>query len=242
MADSKMKISIWSDVMCPFCYIGKRHYEAALAAFPDKDFIETEWHSYQLDPTLPTNHEERLTTKEYLMQRKGISEEQLSKMQGQVNAMAKAAGLDFTTESAIIANTFQAHRIIQLAKQVGLGDAIEEAFFKAHFIDGADIGDTELLTNTAKSVGLTDAQITTALTDDQYAYLVRQDIQASQQLGIRGVPFFVLDNKYGISGAQPKEAILETLTKAYTEWRVHNPVTTLETTQGPSCSADGVCE
>lgn len=242
MSSPKMKVRIWSDVMCPFCYIGKHHYEAALAEFADKDFIETEWQSFQLDPEFPTGKDKNGSTKEYLMTRKGISEEQVDLMQDHVERMGRESGLDFYLNQSIMANSFDAHRLIQLAKTKGLDNVMEEKLFAAHFTSGEDVGDHDILKRLGTEAGLAGEEIEQALTDDRYAYLVNQDKRESEQLGIRGVPFFVLNNRYAISGAQPKEAILQTLEKAFGEWRKDNPVLQMEVSEGPACTPDGVCD
>lgn len=227
--------------MCPFCYIGKHHYEAALASFAHKDFIETEWQSFQLDPELPSTPSASSSTKEYLINRKGINEGQIDQMLHHVESMGAQAGLKFNMNNSIIANTFDAHRVIQLAKTKGLGEAMEERLFAAYFTEGKNVGNHEVLRSLGTEIGLTTEEVDQALTEDQYAYMVNQDKQESQQLGISGVPFFVLNNRYGISGAQPKEAILQTLEKAYQEWRKDNPALSMEIAQGPACQPDGTC-
>lgn len=242
MTQQKMKVKIWSDIMCPFCYIGKRNYEEALSSFPYKDFIETEWQSFQLDPDIPALSGASTSTKEYMITRKGISEEQIDQMLKHVERMGAEAGLDFNLKDSLIANTFDAHRIIQMAKSKGLGDAIEERLFAAYFTEGKDVSNHEVLKSLALEAGLSTEEVRQALTDDQYAYKVNQDKQESQQLGIKGVPFFVLNNHYGISGAQPKEAILKTLEKAFGEWKKDHPTFRMEVAQGPSCNPDGSCD
>ncbi|HSY60843.1 MAG TPA: DsbA family oxidoreductase, partial [Cytophaga sp.] len=138
--------------------------------------------------------------------------------------------------------SFNAHRMIQLAKTKGLGDAAEERLFYAYFTEGKNFGNPDVLIELGKDIGLTEAEVKTALTDDSYAYKVTQDIQEAQQLGVRGVPFFVFDRKYAISGAQPPQAFLETLEKSFSEWRKENPASPFEVSNGPSCTTDGVCE
>jgi len=238
---NKMKVEVWSDIMCPFCYIGKRNYEAGLKQFADSKNIEIIWKSFQLDPTIPQEPAED-NVYQYLADRKGMSYEQSVQMHENVVQMAKKAGLDYHFEKAVIVNSFNAHRMIQLAKTKGLGDAAEERLFYAYFTEGKNFGSAEILIELGKDIGLTEAEVQTALSDDAYAYKVKQDIQEAQQLGIGGVPFFVFDRKYAISGAQPAEAFLQTLEKSFFEWRKENPATPFEVSNGPSCSADGICE
>jgi len=240
-ATNKMKVEVWSDIMCPFCYIGKRNYEAGLKQFADSNNIEIIWKSFQLDPSIPTEPVKD-NVYQYLAERKGMSYERSVQMHEGVIAMAKLAGLDYNFDKAVIVNSFQAHRMIQLAKTKGLGDTAEERLFYAYFTEGKNFGSAEVLVELGKDIGLTEAEVQNALTDDAFAYKVKQDIQEAQQLGISGVPFFVFNRKYAISGAQPAEAFLETLEKSFSEWREENPASSFEVSNGPSCSADGVCE
>jgi predicted DsbA family dithiol-disulfide isomerase len=236
----KMKVEIWSDIMCPFCYIGKRHYEAALKQFPEVKNIETEWHSFQLDPTIP-RQTEKTNVYQYLAKRKGISYEESEQMHENVVEMAKRAGLNYDFEKVVVANSFDAHRLIQLAKKQNLGDHAEESLFLGYFTEGLDLADPDILANLGKAIGLDEKEIRNVLTSDDFAYAVRQDIQEAENLGIRGVPFFVFDRKYGISGAQPVEVFLETLKKSFSDWRnIHTDVQPV-TTEGPACSPDGSC-
>jgi predicted DsbA family dithiol-disulfide isomerase len=240
--ENKMKVEVWSDIMCPFCYIGKRNYEAGLKQFADSNNIEIIWKSFQLDPTIPQETDGTENVYEYLAARKGMSYEQSVHMHDSVVATAKKAGLEYNFDKAVIANSFNAHRMIQLAKTKGLGDAAEERLFYAYFTEGKNFGNTDILIGLGKDIGLTESEVKTALTDDAYAYKVTHDIQEAQQLGVRGVPFFVFDRKYAISGAQPPQAFLETLERSFSEWRKENPVSPFEVSEGPSCTTDGTCE
>ena len=214
----KMKVEVWSDIMCPFCYIGKRNYEAALEQFADRNNVEIEWHSFQLDPTIPAHTEKKAGVYQYLADRKGISYEQSVKMHERIIQTAKDAGLTYHLDKAIVANSYDAHKMIQLAKTKGLGDAAEERLFLAYFTEGADMGDPEQLLKLAKEIGLPEADILGALESDGYAYLVKQDIQEAQSIGVTGVPFFVFNRKYAVSGAQPPQIFLQTLEQSFKEW------------------------
>lgn len=231
-----MKVNIWSDVRCPFCYIGKRKFEKALENFPQKDNIEVIWHSYQLDPNLETDP--NTTTVEYFTKTKGVSAEQARQMLGHATSMAKEVGLEFHLEESILANSFDAHRLIQFAKTKGLGDAIEEALFKAHFTEKKNIDDKRILTEIGASIGLNMVEVGEVLASDAFEKEVKQDELAARKIGVQGVPFFVLNNKYGISGAQSSEVFLETLEKAWEEYQEENP---LIISKGESCSTDGTC-
>lgn len=236
---NKMQVEIWSDIMCPFCYIGKRNFEAALANFADAKNLEITWKSFQLDPTLPEKQE--LSQEQYLVERKGIPKEQVENMLQQLTQTAKAAGLDFNFNKAITVNSYKAHRLIQFAKSKGLGDAAEEQLFKAFFTEGKDIADTNTLIELGAVIGLTAEEVRRALDDDQYAALVDKDLYEAKQLGIGGVPFFVFNRKYAVSGAQPPAAFTHTVEKAFSEWREKNPATPFEVTEGASCTPDGNC-
>lgn len=206
-----MKIEIWSDIMCPFCYIGKRHLETALSQFPDQHF-EIEWKSFQLDPTIVPQPGKNVY--EYLAERKGMSVEESKQMHTGVVARAAEVGLDYQFEKAVISNSFDAHRLIQLAKTKGFGDAIEETFFKAYFTEGRDLNDKDTLMELCVGIGLNALDIKEVLEDEtRFANAVRNDISEAQQIGVRGVPFFVFDRKYAISGAQPIEYFLQTIQK-----------------------------
>ena len=200
--------------MCPFCYIGKRHFEAALREFPHHEHIEVVWKSFQLDPSIPQEIPEPENVYRYLAERKGISYEQSVRMHENVLQMAKNAGLDYRFDKAVVANSFRAHRLIQLAKTRGLGDQAEERLFAAYFTEGKNFGSPEVLTELGLDIGLTEADVHEALSNDRYADLVRADVQEAQEIGISGVPFFVFDRKYAISGAQPVSVFLQALEKA----------------------------
>jgi predicted DsbA family dithiol-disulfide isomerase len=204
-----MKIEVWSDIMCPFCYIGKRHLEAALSAFPNEQF-EIEWKSFQLDPSIVPQPNKNVY--EYLAERKGMSVEESKQMHAGVVARAAEVGLDYHFEKAVISNSFQAHRLIQLAKTKGLGDAMEETFFKAYFTDGKDLNDASTLTELCVGTGLNGLDVKEVLEDEtKFANAVKNDISEAQQVGVRGVPFFVFDRKYAVSGAQPVEHFEQTI-------------------------------
>ncbi len=207
-----MKIEIWSDVMCPFCYIGKRHFEKALEQFESKDKVEIEWKSFQLNPDMKSQPGKNLN--QYLAEIKGIPLEQAKEMNAYVTNMAAASGLEYHLDKAIPANSKDAHRIIQLAKTKGLGDVAEEYFFHAYFTEGKDISDHTFLLEAGIEIGLDKNEVKEVLDSDLFALEVEQDVHEASQLGIRGVPFFVIDRKFGISGAQPVDVFIDTLNKA----------------------------
>lgn len=240
-ATNKMKVEVWSDIMCPFCYIGKRNYESALGQFADRDRVEIVWKSFQLDPSIPEKTEEENVFR-YLAQRKGISYEQSVQMHQGVVQTAKNAGLEYNFDKAVVANSFKAHCMIQLAKTKGLGDQAEERLFSAYFTEGKNFGNPEVLTALGKEIGLTEADVQEALTNETYAQKVKEDIQEAGRLGVNGVPFFVFDRKYAISGAQPPAAFLQALQQSFAEWQKDNPVATLDIQEGAVCTPDGNCD
>ncbi|WP_456311557.1 DsbA family oxidoreductase [Pseudomonas shirazensis] len=204
-----MKIEIWSDIMCPFCYIGKRQLETALAEFPNGEF-EIEWKSFQLDPTITPQSGKDVYT--FLAERKGMSVEQSIEMHKGVVERAKSVGLDYHFDKAIISNSLTSHRIIQLAKTKKLGDEMEEIFFKAYFTEGRDLNDAETLIELAVKAGLDSNEVKEVLADENlFLKDVKADISEAQEIGVQGVPFFVFDRKYAVSGAQPVEAFVNTI-------------------------------
>lgn len=228
-----MKIQIWSDVMCPFCYIGKKNFEKALESLPFKEEVEVEWKSYQLDPDLNETSSSK-TVNQYLSERKGMPMAQIEQMQQRVKEMGKLAGIDFQQEKAVVANTFLAHKLIHFAAKNGKASDAEELLFHAHFIDGKNIGDVDTLVNIAEELGLDTDQAQYVLTSDSYDYEVKQDILEARNIGVSGVPFFVLDGKYAVSGAQPSDLFEEALTQTYNEKKPEQ-----DKEGGASCSVDG---
>lgn len=211
-----MKIEIWSDVMCPFCYIGKKHIEQAISTLPFKDKIEIEWKSYQLNPDYHNTEGEDLYT--YLARSKGMAIAQVRQMTGQVEEMANRVGLKINFAGSIPANSFDAHRLIHFANSKGLQQEAEEALFEAHFIAGKDVANKATLIAIAAQIGLEEAEVQSVLESDDFAESVRHDIYESKQIGIQGVPYFVLDRKYALSGAQPIETFVQAITQSFEEW------------------------
>lgn len=235
-----MKVDIWSDVMCPFCYIGKRHFEAALEQLDNKDNIEVVWHSFQLDPdTKPQPGKDVYT---WLAERKGISIEQSKQMHERVIKMAADAGLEYNFDKAVIANSYDAHRIVQYAKQHGKGDVMEEQLFKGYFTEGKDISNHDVLAEMCTAAGLDAAEAKAILNSDQYADAVDNDIYQASQLRISGVPFFVLNNKYGVSGAQPTATFSQALNKAWEEYEKEQPGLTVLSDDAEACEPGGDCK
>ena len=230
-----MRVDIWSDVMCPFCYIGKRKFEAALADFAHKDDVEVVWHSFQLSPDL--TKEPRESVFSYLSRTKGMPESQARQMTEHVAGMAREVGLDFQFDKTVNVNSFDAHRLSHLAAQHGAQDAVEEQLFKAYFVDGLNIADPKTLLKIGTEAGLSTKEIEEMLASDAYTEAVQADIQMASRIGVRGVPFFVLDNKYAVSGAQPAQTFLAALTQAYDE---HAPALVVSA-DSEACEVGGDC-
>jgi predicted DsbA family dithiol-disulfide isomerase len=204
-----MQIEIWSDVVCPWCYIGKRRLERALGEFEHADEVEVTWRSFQLHPDAPG---QAVPTLDYLAQRFGP---QAQAMTARVAELGQAEGLTLDFASALTVNTRQAHRVLHLAADLGLGDAAKERLLRAHFTEGADLSDHETLTRLMTEAGAGEARVREVLAGTEYAGAVQDDIAMAIRLGANGVPFFVIDRKYGVSGAQPAETFLPVLRSAY---------------------------
>ncbi len=228
-----MKIDIWSDVVCPFCYIGKRRIEAALAEFPHRDEVEIVWHSFELDPSARSAPAGSLPDR--LAAKYGMSREQAVASQESLAANAATVGLDFQWDKARPGNTFDAHRVIHLAATRGLADAAKERLLRAYFTESRDIADGDTLVGLATEVGIEETEVRSVLDSDAFAADVRGDEAQARAYGITGVPFFVLDGKFGISGAQPTELFTQALTQAWTE---AHPLQMVTTTPGDACEGD----
>ena len=230
-----MKIEIWSDVACPWCYIGKRRFETALAAFPHRESVEVTWRSYQLDPSLPDHYDG--TELGYLSTRKGMAAEQVAGMFEHVAAQAKGEGLNYRFDEVVVANSFTAHRLIHLAAVHGKQDAAKERLLSDHFEHGKDIGSQEYLTSLGLDLGIDAGEVAELFSTDKYAADVRQDFEEGRALGINGIPFFVIDRKFGLSGAQPAETFSAALEQA---WQESNPLVLVNATgDGEACGPDG---
>ncbi|WP_180137774.1 MULTISPECIES: DsbA family oxidoreductase [unclassified Acinetobacter] len=209
-----MRVDIWSDVVCPFCYIGKKRLEAA--AKESEIELEVHWHSFQLDPEAPVRQE--VSNSERLAQKYGRSVAEVEDMQRNIAAMAKQEGIEFNWEGANSGNTLNAHRIIHLAQSKGLGNEAQEAFFYSYMTQGLPIGERETLEDVAARIGLNPVEVDDLLDSDEFADFVKFDQEvAHDQLKVTGVPFFVFDQRIALAGAQPKEVFLQVLEKALEE-------------------------
>ena len=214
----ELKIDIWSDCVCPYCYAGKRNLETALNSFAHKESVKIEWHSYQLHPELGEN--ESISYYEFMSDKLGISEDALKERLNGVMQMAKAAGLDYRLEEAKEYNTFNAHRIIHKAKEKGVADQMEEAIFKAFFIEGKNLANTQILTETAMAAGLNSPEIEDALLNDKYYSSIWSDFNEADKREVELVPTFFLSDGSKILASPEPEVFLEAIEKA---WKNLNP-------------------
>ena len=239
-----MKVEIWSDVVCPWCYIGKRRFEAALARFPHRDQVEVEWRSFELDPHAASVHAagEGPEHADVLASKYGMSRVQAEAAIDNVTRAAAAEGLDFHLDLSLRSNTFDAHRVIHLAAARGVQGAVKERLMRAYFSEGEPVGDRDTLVRLAAEAGLHPADVEQVLDTDEHTEAVRADEAEARALGITGVPFFVVDRKYGVSGAQPADQLLAVLERA---WSERSPLTLVGSAQAgtdpgaAACGPDG---
>jgi predicted DsbA family dithiol-disulfide isomerase len=210
-----MKVEIWSDIACPFCYIGKRRFENALAKFPQRAQVEVVWKSYQLDPYFKPVLGQNIH--QMLAEKKGWTEEHAKQLNQQVVTMAKEEGLNYNLDSIIPANTLNAHRLIHLAAKHGLQNEAKERLLSAYFTEGRNLNSKDVLGELAVEIGLSFDEVETLLNGKEFAEEVSKDGHEGAAVGVRGVPFFVFDRKYAISGAQPEHLFLETMEKVVEE-------------------------
>ncbi|MEI6681097.1 MAG: DsbA family oxidoreductase [Bacteroidota bacterium] len=235
-----MDIEIWSDVMCPFCYIGKRRFESALAQFPGRGDVHVTWKSFQLAPGMVTDPSTNIH--QYLAAHKGISLEEARELNDYVTGMAAEVGLEYNFDKSVVANSFHAHRFLHFAKKEGKQEEAEEALFHAYFTDGLNIDDFTVLIQLGISIGLDAGELKPALENGLYAEDVRRDLYEARQVGVKGVPFFLFDEKYAIQGAQDGSVFQETLEKAHSGWLKETAGTNREVTPGQSCAPGEPCQ
>ena len=232
-----MKVEIWSDYQCPFCYIGKRRFEKALSRFDGREGVEVVYRSFELDPS--ASREIQMNMHDMLAVKYGITAEQAKAQTDSMAAQGKAEGLEFRFEKVKLTNSFDAHRLMHFASSKGKQAEINDALFQAYFTDSKHIGDQETLADLAEGIGLKGDEVRSMLAGNAYADEVRRDEQDGARLGITGVPFFVINQKYGISGAQPEEAFLRTLEKVREE---EQPLQLLNEEDAGSGCSDGFCK
>ncbi len=233
-----MKVEIWSDILCPWCYIGKREFENALSQFKQKAKVEVIWKSFELDPSAQKDYEGDMY--HLLSSKYKIPVEQARQMTGNLVARAKKAGLNYNMDIARATNSFDAHRLIHLAMKYGKQETVIERLSAAYLTEGKHIGHRETLLQIGVEAGLDAAEVAKVLDSGDYAEEVRADEYEAQNIGVRGVPFFLIDKKYSISGAQPQDVFKEALDKIWDE--LYTNVKEFVTTGEGQCDANGVCE
>ena len=212
-----IKIEIWSDVACPFCYIGKRKFETALAQFEHRDSVAIEWKSFILDPNKITDT--TMSIEASLVKRKGISIDEAKSMSSYAIEAAKKVDLHYNFDKTIVANTYKVHRFLHYSKSKNVQNQAKEIALQAYFTEGKNIDDTDTLIQLGTELGLDKNDLQVVLNSDQYLDNVKQDISEAQEIGVRGVPFFVFNRQYAVSGAQDSEIMLNTLEKAFSEMK-----------------------
>jgi hypothetical protein len=210
-----MKIEIWSDIACPFCYLGKRKFDLALAQFSGKSDVEIEWKSFLLNPDMTSDPS--VSIFQYLSEKKGFPEEQARQMMTHITESGSKVGLDYHFDKVILANTTKAHHLLHEARVQGFQHEMEERLFEAHFVEGKNIDDVNMLVDLASEIGLDTTALDVKILSGEYSQEIDSDINLAQQFGVRGVPFFVFDRKYAVSGAQETETFLTTLNQVEEE-------------------------
>lgn len=210
-----MKVEIWSDIACPWCYVGKRRFERALEQFEHARDVEVVWRSFELDPHAPRTHAE--SQDELLAKKYGMPVEKARAMNERMTGEARKEGLEFHLDRVRVGNTFDAHRLVHLAAESGRADAMKERLMRAYFTEGEAVGDPATLVRLGTDVGLDEARVREVVSGSAYAKDVRADEERARAFGISGVPFFAIDERYGVSGAQPSEVLLDALRQAYEE-------------------------
>jgi len=213
MENEKLKIEVWSDIICPFCYLGKRKLNRALSRLGLQNNAEIIWHSYQLDPDFPRN--QSISSLQYLMEKKHYSAGQIEGMHQYLTEQGKLYDIDFQFDKALTFNTYDAHRLWQWSKLSGKGNEFKEALFLAYFTTGIDLSDNENLLKIVSGLGLERSEAEKILNSDSYEQDIEMDKYQARQLGIRGVPYFLINNKTEISGAQDDRVFESVLTSAF---------------------------
>ena len=227
-----MRVDIWSDVVCPFCYIGKKRLEAAAKQAGVE--LEVHWHSYELDSDAPVRQE--ISNSERLAQKYGRTLAEVEEMQRNIAAMALEEGIEFNWENANSGNTFNAHRIIHLAQSKGLGSEAKEAFFYSYMTQGLPIGERETIEDVASRIGLNPVEVDDVLDSEEFADIVKFDEQlAHEQLKVTGVPFFVFDQRVALAGAQPRDVFIQVMQQVQSTADVEQP-------QDAAVCQDDACE
>jgi predicted DsbA family dithiol-disulfide isomerase len=226
-----MHVEIWSDIACPWCYVGKRRFEAALAEYEGRDEVQVTWRSFELDPHAP--RERTVDAATHLAQKYGRTRAEALEMQARMTATAAGEGLGFRFDIARGGNTFDAHRLLHLAGAQGTQDALKERLLRGYLCEGEPIGEPQALERLSVEVGLPREEVQEVLSTDRYAAEVREDERIAAELGINAVPFFVVNRSLALSGAQPPAALAEVLRTASAQSAVQKVAV------GDSCGVDG---
>lgn len=213
----ELRIDVWSDIACPWCFVGKRRLEQALEQFPHAEQIRVTWRAFELDPAAPKERDPAVSHVERIAKKYGMSVEQARRNSDRLVQIARAEGLAFDFEHLRSGNTFDAHRLVHLGRERGLQDAVKERFLKAYLEQGALMSDPGTLTRLAVEAGLDEGEVADVLASDQFAEAVRDDEDEARQLGINGVPCFVFDGRFAVSGAQAPQVLLSALHQAWSE-------------------------
>ena len=229
-----LRVDIWSDIACPWCYVGKRRFERALAQFAGRDGVQLHWHSFELDPSAPARVPEARQA-ERLAKKYGMSVQAAEQRITQLSQVAQGEGIVFDFDQLKPGNTFDAHRLLHLAEARGKQDAVKERMLQGYLCEGQAIGEREVVARLAREAGLDPDEVEATLASNEYADEVRADEAQAAALGIHGVPFFVIGERYGISGAQPAELLAQALQKAQRELAAAAP----EFVEGAACGPDG---
>lgn len=233
---SKLRVDVWSDIACPWCYVGKRHLEQALQRFPHRDDVEIVWRAFELDPSAPRVRDESQRYVERLARKYGMQPPQAQVMLDRMVDTAAKDGLELRFDHIRPGNTFDAHRLLHLARERGVQGALEERLLRAYLTEGDAIGDRDVLATLAREAGIDERAARDVLVGDRYAAEVRRDEAVARELGINGVPFFVIGGRLGIPGAQPADVLLGALERAWSELAGSGPESFA---QGAVCDPDG---
>ncbi len=210
----RLLVEVWSDIVCPWCYLGKRRLEAALARFEHADRVDVVWRSFELEPDAPRDAQSR---RDLLLSRYGMTAEQAAERDAQMTALAAAEGLEYRPDLAQLGNTFDAHRVLHAARAAGLQAQAKERLLRGYFSEGRRLTDADTLVELAADAGMDPAAARAALADGSFGEEVREDEREAAAIGITGVPFFVLNRRYAVSGAQPTDLLLQALERTWAE-------------------------
>ena len=232
---AELQIDVWSDIACPWCFVGKRRLERALAEFPHADDVEVVWHAFELDPAAPKERDPSVSHAERIAKKYGMTVEQARQNSERLRETARGEGLAFDFEHIRSGNTFDAHRLVHLGRERGVQNAVKERFLRAYLEEGALMSDHATLLRLAVEAGLDEGEVTDVLASDQHAEAVRADEARAHELGINGVPCFVLDGRFAVSGAQSPQILLGALHQAWNERKSSSA----GLAEGAACGPDG---